>query len=260
MFDLATVTYITLFLSALILTIIVYLDYQQRKKDTHLLHVYKKRPNISKKIYVAGAWIHRGDIHTKMEELQENDFIVTSKWPSRENTLNNPDAYKECSRLDIEELVNADTVLVFMTDPTYAYRGTFTEIGCAIGSGRRIIIICDGTCIIPEKSSPSESNIYHNMQHIHQNMTFSHSCMQNIFFWDPLIEHVSSFEDAIKLLNGKKIQSPFKKLYTNILTTDIKHQTENNNDRCDDIDQIQIQPSDILMDDNEDNNKSSYID
>jgi nucleoside 2-deoxyribosyltransferase len=88
---------------------------------------------VSKSIYVAGMWSQKDVLLAKMDKLKSLGYNITSNWPHFENRLGNPDDYAECSRLDIEGVMTADAILVFMTDPKYPYRGTCTEIGCAMG-------------------------------------------------------------------------------------------------------------------------------
>ena len=123
----------------------------------------------------------------------------------------NPDDFAECSRQDVQGVLNADTILVFMTDPKYPYRGTCTEIGVAMGSNKRIIIICDGICI-KRDIGPSDKTDQRMDDSFEYN--FSHFCMQNVFFWDHRIEHVASFGDALCLLRGEKVESPYKNCYS----------------------------------------------
>lgn len=184
----------------------------------HYKYAFGKRHDISKSIYVAGAWIHRRDLNKQMIKLKDLGFIITSNWPSFENKLNNPDDYAECSKFDIDGVVTADTILAIMTDPKYPYRGTYTEIGCAIGSGRRIIVVCDGICSHKQNNDDEDDNNKFNL-------TFSHYCMENVFFWDPRIEHVSTFEDAIKLLRGEKIVSPYKSFYSGSISPSLFKRT-----------------------------------
>jgi nucleoside 2-deoxyribosyltransferase len=166
---------------------------------------------LKSKIYVAGMWSDREYLQTKMNELKTLGYQITSNWPSFENRLVNPDDFSECSAQDVQGVLDADTILVFMTDPKYPYRGTCTEIGVAIGSGKRIIIICDGICT---KRDAGPSNKSDQRMDDSFEYNFSHYCMQNVFFWDLRIEHVSSYDDAIKLLRGEKVESPYKNCYS----------------------------------------------
>jgi len=154
-------------------------------------------------IYVAGSIVEREELQSKMDILKNLGYTVTSRWPKFEKELNNLDDYAISSAFDIYGVECAHVVIAIMQNPTYAYRGTFTEIGCALSNinASRIIIINNGTCVPNEdlKSSPK--------------FKFSHTCMESVFFWHPYIEHVSSFDDAIKLLNGEQVTSPFKKFY-----------------------------------------------
>ncbi|VBB17545.1 hypothetical protein YASMINEVIRUS_7 [Yasminevirus sp. GU-2018] len=155
--------------------------------------------NKSRKIYVAGAWIHRADAQQKMVKLRELGFFITSNWVTRENGVNNPSDYRECAKLDFDEIDDADTVFAIMTDDQYPFRGAFTEIGYGIGRNKRIIILSDGTC------TKQQDNV---------NVDFSHACMKNVFFFHNSIEHVKTFEDAIRLMNGENVDSPYKEFYT----------------------------------------------
>jgi len=188
-----------------------------KKYDGHKYYVYTERPTESHRIYVAGSRCDRYNLQNKMNELKSKGYTITSYWLQLEDRNYNPIDYKECSRLDIDGVVNADTVLIFMTDKNYPYRETFTELGCAIGSGRRIILICNGECVpcpIQARVHCTSEPILCSVLLISSDQTndykFSHECMNNIFFWDYRIEHVSTFEDAIKLLEGKKIVSNFQ--------------------------------------------------
>lgn len=222
--DLTQVTYATLIACVTFLITNFMYDMRFRRYlsrmagKSHLAHVYNKRPTKSNKIYVAGSWMQRAYLQTKMTELRKLNYLITSNWPTFETKLDNPDDYAECSRLDIDGVVNADTVLAFMTDPAYPYRGTCTEIGCAIGSGRRIIVICDGT--LTKKNHNDHKKTDERMSDKFD-FTFSHMCMNNVFFWDPRIEHVSSFEDALKLLRGEKVESPYKACYSGKISAEL---------------------------------------
>jgi len=170
----------------------------QKAKNKKSKKTNNKQVLISKSIFVSGAFHKRNELQEKMIDLEILGYTVTSFWPDRGNTRpNTPSDYKDSSYDDIYELLCADTILVFMTDSEHTYGGTFTEIGFGLGTGHRIIVICDGKC----EQQPDK------------NFTFSHKCMNNIFFWDNRIEHVSNYNDALKLLKGHSVLSPFEDFY-----------------------------------------------
>ncbi|VBB18017.1 nucleoside 2-deoxyribosyltransferase, partial [Yasminevirus sp. GU-2018] len=223
-FDLPFIVYTTLVAGVVFLAITIYNDIKTSKEKVngHLRYVYGPRPKVTKSVYVAGSWLQREQLKKKMDELKSLGFVITSNWPTFEDKLDNPDDYAECSKLDIDGVASADTVLAFMTDPKYPYRGTCTEIGCAIGAGRRIIVICDGVC---SHKAPNGTKSDDRMSDKFD-LTFSHYCMGNVFFWDPRIEHVSSFEDAIKLMRGETVESPYKSFYSGSISDRLcKHTT-----------------------------------
>ena len=136
-------------------------------------------------IYVAGKWGDRVELQKKMDRLRDEfQFNVLSGWVERENRINTPEDYSECSKLDIEEVSAADKLLVFMDDPKYAYRGTYCEIGCAIGLGKQVVIVTDAVATKINETT----------------YDFSHYCMKNVFFWHPNITHVKTIEEAVKEL------------------------------------------------------------
>jgi nucleoside 2-deoxyribosyltransferase len=175
-------------------------------------------------IYVAGSWLDRIGLQEKMNELKSMGYFITSRWPAFEKDLNSQDDYALCSMFDIDGVKCADVVLVFMTDAKYAYRGTFTEIGCAIGLDKRIIVITDGVCI-PLNSNDSSIEPSDKAEK-GTKLKFSHSFMENVFFWHPQIEHVSSLSDALQLINGKNVESPFKKYYKGTISKPLKESIE----------------------------------
>lgn len=142
-------------------------------------------------IYVAGAWTHRAKIKVFMDRLRAARYQVISGWIERENGLNMPDNLEHDAQLDIEEVTRADVFIAIMDDPEYAYRGTFTELGCAIALKKQIIIMCPGTAQ-PIFCDPVGSELYQTAARYE----YSHQCMTNVFYWHPLVSHCAS-EDQI---------------------------------------------------------------
>jgi hypothetical protein len=208
-------------LVVIILNVIIINSIRKYYKFKMLLDFYVPRHTKSQSIYVAGAWIHREKIHEEIIQLQKLGFNITSTWTNRQGRWDTPDDYKVCSELDMLSIMKADTILAFMTDPNYDYRGTFTEIGCGIGSGRRVIIICDGKFtkedIYHQEHSATGDNTTLTTQTL-KSFKFSHYCMKHIFFWDKIVEHASTIEEAVKMLNGEKVKTIYDTFYTGQLS------------------------------------------
>lgn len=141
-------------------------------------------------VYVAGGWPFRHDVKAVMDRFRDEGFNVVSGWIERENGINTPDALANDAIADIEEITRADVVFAVLTDDKYAYRGSFTEIGCAIGQNKPVIIFCPGTA----KQVPDNENRYE----------YSHVCQSNVFYWHPICRHVSTLEDGIDILKNLK--------------------------------------------------------
>lgn len=87
------------------------------------------------KVYLAGKFDDEL-MPSRMSFLSVEGFIVTHDW-----TINKDVPLKEAAILDINGVKECDILIAVMDDESYSYRGTFTEIGCAIGLGKRIIIV-----------------------------------------------------------------------------------------------------------------------
>lgn len=125
------------------------------------------------KIYLAGKWgdkIHISDIKNK---LLDKGHDIVSTWIERETGEREPNTMGMHAETDINEVLDSDVLVCVMTDDKYAYRGTFTEIGCALGRDIPTVIL----------SSAGES-----------------FCKTNVFFWHRSITHVSSVDDLLKHL------------------------------------------------------------
>ncbi len=103
------------------------------------------------KLYVAGKWSDKDEIGKKIQEFRELGHTITHDWTQIETSLNqDPEALKKYSSLDIEAVRECEMLIAWMTDPKYAYRGTYTEIGCALGLKKKVVIISEHTKYNPE--------------------------------------------------------------------------------------------------------------
>jgi nucleoside 2-deoxyribosyltransferase len=110
--------------------------------------------------------------------MKESGFRITSNWPDREHGADTHEAYTFFADADLKEIDECDSVLAIMDDPKYAYRGTFTEIGYALGRKKNVMIVCP--CIDPNGK---------------------YFCTTNVFFHATGVSHFDTVEDAICCLN-----------------------------------------------------------
>lgn len=126
------------------------------------------------KIYLAGKWSDKINMRKMMMELEEIGHTITHNWTNNETPTRSPQELAYFAKLDIDGVINADYVIAYMDDPKYAYRGTFTEIGCAIGCKKRIIIVSPDYDLTNKDEQPYYST--------------------NCFFHHTQIEHVNSWK------------------------------------------------------------------
>jgi nucleoside 2-deoxyribosyltransferase len=124
------------------------------------------------KVYVAGKWDDRSTINTVQAELVKMGHHITHDWTSVECISK---SQADRAVLDINGVQKADAVLVLMLDETYPYRGTFTEIGCALGLNKYIVVVC-----------PNDS----------------YFCTTNCFYHHPMINHVATIDQALELFRS----------------------------------------------------------
>lgn len=128
------------------------------------------------KVYVAGKF-NDLKLPQYINEIRNMDnVILTYDW-TQNLGINQSDAAKN----DINGVLNADVLIAVMEDPNYEYRGTFTELGCALGLDKTVIIVSG------VKGVQDSSNI-------------TTKCSTNCFYWHPSILHVSDFEKAKKII------------------------------------------------------------
>lgn len=130
---------------------------------------------MSLRVYVAGAWKDRASIATVINSIRALGCTITHDWTDT-NEGENP---TRAAMADVDGVRRAELVLLLMTDPTYAYRGSFTELGVALGVGvRDIIIVGNATA----------------------------AAATNVFWHHADIIHCSELDDAIALVTSKQAE------------------------------------------------------
>lgn len=136
------------------------------------------------KLYIGGKWSDKEYIRSIMDRFVADGSEITHDWTAVETSsieerkrMSPADAHndrRKCADLDIKGVQDADVVMLFMTDPKYPYRGTFTELGAAIGLKKPTYIVC------PEY----DNNTY--------------ECTTNCFFHHSSIIHCRTLEELIE--------------------------------------------------------------
>ena len=116
------------------------------------------------KVYMAAGFARKNEIAEKSQELENLGIKVTSTWPWEEAAPNStmdevgPDYLTKNARKDLEEIIRADTLILFTHDPLIPFcrGGRMHEAGFAQGLGKTLMIC-----------GPRE-NIFHYLPEINQ--------------------------------------------------------------------------------------------
>lgn len=123
------------------------------------------------KIYVAGKFSNNIAIRQYMTWLEEKNHTITHDWTSYQSDKEAPEEIlADRADKDLTGVRDAYMLVAIMDDPDYEFRGTFTEIGMALGLGKRVCIVCP-----------------------FDNPSFTTNC----FFHHPRIHKYKSFEEFI---------------------------------------------------------------
>ena len=128
------------------------------------------------KIYVAGKWSEKGNIKLKMIELMLLGHTITHDWTIYEADPSHRLA--DMADHDVRGVLDAEVVCLLMIDPTYSYRGTYTELGVALGSGDKTIFI-----ICPDPKAECRTNVF-----------FHHSSIKHLNSWDEFVAIIKTIK------------------------------------------------------------------
>ena len=145
------------------------------------------------KFYLAGKWADRVELNERIHELEQDGYVNTHNWTQCETPEDNEHKQKtkriakhpgHCADWDVHAVRDCDFMVAVMDDAKYAYRGTFTEIGVALGLRKPLCIVC-----------PFDL------------MKRKEYCLTNPFFYHPTAKHFASWKEfrewlAIGKLDG----------------------------------------------------------
>jgi len=125
------------------------------------------------KLYIAGKFSEKELIRKYMDEAIKLGHTITHDWTSFENEGDDIERMKRSAEKDIQAVRDCDCIIAILTDPKYAYRGSFSEIGGSLALNKKVIIV------------NSDKTAY---------------CTTNVFYHHPIIIHVDSWDEAIEKL------------------------------------------------------------
>jgi nucleoside 2-deoxyribosyltransferase len=138
------------------------------------------------KVYMAGGYLFHETIQKQIDELLmccPHTITITFDWTRHDkNKLSQDNKYmvqeynQQVSDKEIQGVLDADLVIVNITDAKYDFIGTFTELGIALGAKKRIWLIC------PFEFDPESVKA-------HRNVFYSSSLIEKRFTkWSDVLE------------------------------------------------------------------------
>ena len=128
------------------------------------------------KIFVSGKFFDKEVISSFMNMFRNMGHVITHDWTKFEGDNPTDEELKIAGENDINGVRNCDIHIIILSDPNYAYRGTFAELGCSLGLGKRVMIF----------SGPKEG-LY----------------MRVPFYHHPLVEHYYDFDKLLANIDKK---------------------------------------------------------
>lgn len=100
-------------------------------------------------IYIAARYSRKTEMRVVAAYLREIGLIVTSRWLDEQISADaqlgdhSPIFYKETARIDLDDIVQSDTLLFFSENPLVGTPrgGRHVEFGYALSLGKRVVVI-----------------------------------------------------------------------------------------------------------------------
>jgi len=105
------------------------------------------------RVFVATGFPQKAEAQRVMQAFRARGATITWDWTNPPSDMDR----KHQAMADAAGVMTADVVLAIMTLPDYEYKGTWTEIGMAIGARQSILLITPFVDAGPAKCS---KNIY----------------------------------------------------------------------------------------------------
>lgn len=128
--------------------------------------------------YLAGKWSDKENIIRKINQLTDLGLKCSHNWTQNESKTRDDTDLGHFAQLDINGVKNSDYYIAYMNDSEYQYRGTYTELGCALGLNKKTFIVYEYP-LNQKDGSRSNAN---------RNCFFYHPDIQRFDNWDTFIE------------------------------------------------------------------------
>jgi nucleoside 2-deoxyribosyltransferase len=93
------------------------------------------------RIYLAGKWNDKAKIRAIMAALTNRGHTITHDWTHHKEHKKTQEDYEQDAVADLIGIDCAELFIAYLDDPNYAYNGTFTELGFALGKQIPVVIM-----------------------------------------------------------------------------------------------------------------------
>lgn len=124
------------------------------------------------KLYIAGKWDDHVALSALADQVEHDDLhTVTHRWMNKNIGL----SIGYDALADIRGVQKCEIFVAVFTDPTYPYRGTFTELGAALATEKLVFLVC-----------PADTE------------ETKFSCRTNVFFHHPHCTLLQSWDEFLQ--------------------------------------------------------------
>jgi len=104
-------------------------------------------------VFVASGWNQKEAAHALMLEVEKRGLQIARDWTTGANGLTK----REMSVRDVEAMCKAQVLVAVMTLQHYEYKGTWTEVGMALGRGIPVVLVSP---FVKEEEAVCAKNVY----------------------------------------------------------------------------------------------------
>jgi hypothetical protein len=94
-------------------------------------------------VYVAGKWAEKQAARDVMAHVRAAGYTITEDWTQHADGQKTADQLANDAMHDVTGVLAATAIIVLLTDASYPYRGSFFEMGVAIGANKRVLVVAN---------------------------------------------------------------------------------------------------------------------